>query len=152
MNSAQRAFFFVADCIAGALTGVAVTLAVRALVWPGSDMVAAMMVGMGAGTLVHLALGSILAPLLGMFATMVPGMFIGMYGGMLFGMRDSMQEVALSTALSVGASFGVAVVVLVEFWNVQLRRQSRFGPSAADDLQPGPSERGTTREVHNAPA
>jgi hypothetical protein len=76
------------------------------------------------GTIIHLVVGFLLAPLLGMFETMVPGMFIGMYGGMLFGMRDSMQRIPLRTALAVGAVFGVAVVLGVEFWNAQLRKRA----------------------------
>jgi hypothetical protein len=124
MTKTLRAVFLAGDCAAGALTGVATTLAVRAIVFPGWDMVAAMMLGMLAGTVVHLLLGVVLSPLLGMFETMVPGTFIGMYGGMLFAMRDSMQAVPLATALWVGAIFGIVVVLAVDFWNTQLRRQT----------------------------
>jgi hypothetical protein len=124
MKPEIRLVFLLGDCVAGALTGVATTLAVRAFVSPGFDMVAATMLGTVVGTLVHLLLGLALSPLLGMFETMVPGMFIGMNGGMLFGMRDSMQDVPLPIALLVGAVFGVAVVLGVEFWNVQLRKRA----------------------------
>lgn len=119
-----RTLFFVGDCVAGALTAMAVTVVVRLLVWPGLDMVGAMIIGMLAGAVVHLVVGVSLSPMLGMFETMVSGMFIGMYGGMLFGMRDSMQVIPLGTALTVAAIFGVLVVFLVEFWNRQLRQQS----------------------------
>lgn len=132
----KRLLFLAGDCLAGAATGVSVTLAVRALVSPGFDMVAAMVLGMVVGTLAHLVVGSVLSPLLGMFETMVPGVFIGMYGGMLFGMRDSMQQVQLSASLTVGALFGIAVVLVVEFWNVQLRRQSRAGANPTGDWPP----------------
>jgi hypothetical protein len=122
MTTRLRHLFLAGDSLAGALTGVVTTLAVRLLVSPGLDMVAAMMLGMLAGTIVHVVLGLALTPLLGMFETMVPGIFIGMYGGMLFGMRDSMQAIPLSNALLVGALFGILVVAGVEFWNVQMRR------------------------------
>lgn len=124
MTKVLRVLFPVGDCAAGALVGVVTTLAVRAVVSHGSDMVGAMMVGMVVGTLVHVVVGMALSPLLGMFEVMVPGMFIGMYGGMLFGMRDCMQDIALGTALWVGAVFGVAVVLGVSFWSVQLQRQT----------------------------
>jgi hypothetical protein len=124
MTTKLKALFFIGDCAAAAATGVATTVAVRAFIHPGFDMVAAMMIGMGLGTMVHLLVGFFLSPLLGMFEIMVPGMFIGMYGGMLFAMRDSMQSVSLTTALVVAAAFGVAVVLAVEFWNIQLRKQT----------------------------
>jgi hypothetical protein len=124
MTKTLRAAFLVGDCAAGALTGVVTTMAVRAIVPRELDMVAAMMLGMLAGTAVHLVVGTALLPLLGMFEVMVPGMFIGMYGGMLFGMRDCMQNIALGTALWVGAVFGVAVVLGVSFWSAQLQRQT----------------------------
>lgn len=131
MTTQLRTLFLAGDCAAGALTGVATTLAVRAVVGPGFDMVAAMMLGMVIGTIVHLFLGLALSPLLGMFETMIPGMYIGMYGGMLFGMRDSMQHISLSTALWVGALLGVAIVVAVHFWNIQLRRRTEGVPFPA---------------------
>ena len=129
MTKVLRVLFPVGDCAAGALVGVVTTLAVRAVVSPGSDMVGAMMLGMVVGTLVHVVVGMALSPLLGMFETMVPGMFIGMYGGMFFAMRDAMRgamdAVPLATALVVGAAFGAAVTLGVLFWNVQLRHQTR---------------------------
>ena len=124
MTRILHSVFLVGDCAAGALTGAVTTLAVRTIVPRDCDMVAAMMLGMLAGTAVHLVVGTALSPLLGMFETMVPGMFIGMYGGMLFGMRDCMQDIALATALWVGALFGVTVVLGVAFWNAQLQRQT----------------------------
>ncbi len=125
MTKVLRVLFPVGDCAAGAMVGVVTTLAVRAVVSPGSDMVGAMMVGMVVGTVVHVVVGMALSPLLGMFETMVPGMFIGMYGGMFFAMRDAMHAVPLATALVVGAAFGAAVTLGVLFWNVQLRYQTR---------------------------
>jgi hypothetical protein len=112
-------FFLIGDYAAGALTGAVTTLAVRAIVWPGMDMVIAMLLGMGAGMLVHLVLGLGLAPLLGMFETMIPAMFIGMYGGMLFGMRDSMGagSQTIGQALLVGALFGVIVVAALKVYD-----------------------------------
>lgn len=128
MTPLLRIIFVIGDCSAGAFLGVATTLAVRAVVSPGSDIVAAMMEGMMVGMLVHLVVGMVLAPLLGMFEIMVPAMFIGMYGGMSFGMRDAMAPVPLATALAVGAAFGVAVTAGVLFWNAQLRNHTRMAP------------------------
>ena len=115
--------FSIGDYVAGILIGVATTFAVRALVWPGMDMVLGMLIGMAAGTVVHLFLGLILAPLVGMFETMVPASLIGMYGGMLFGMRDSMAagSLTLTSAATVGAIFGVIVVLGVKVYNRILR-------------------------------
>jgi len=133
MTKVLRVLFPVGDCAAGAMVGVVTTLAVRAVVSPGSDVVGAMMVGMVVGTLVHVAVGMALSPLLGMFETMVPGMFIGMNGGMFFAMRDAMHPVPLATALMVGAAFGAAVTLGVLFWNAQLRYQTRTElPDLAD--------------------
>lgn len=115
--------FSIGDYLAGILIGVATTLAVRVVVWPGMDMVLAMLIGMAAGTVVHLFLGLVLAPLVGMFETMVPGSLIGMYGGMLFGMRDSMSagSLTLISATTVGAIFGAIVVLGVKIYNQILR-------------------------------
>jgi hypothetical protein len=139
MTNVLRVLFPVGDCVAGALVGVVTTVAVRAVVSPGSDMVGAMMLGMVVGILVHVVVGMALSPLLGMFETMVPGMFIGMYGGMFFGMRDAMrdamQPVPLATALAVGAAFGAAVTLGVLFWNVQLRDHTRSELADAADQE-----------------
>jgi hypothetical protein len=71
----------------------------------------------------HLVLGLVLAPLLGMFETMMPGSLIGMYGGMLFGMRDSMAagSPTLPAAVVVGAIFGAIVVAGVKVYGRALR-------------------------------
>ncbi len=116
-------FFVLGDYLAGALIGSGTALVVRWAVWPGMDMVLAMLLGMGIGMVVHLVLGFALAPLLGMFETMVPGSFIGMYGGMLFGMRDSMAagSRAEMAALGVGALFGAITVLAVKAYDAVLR-------------------------------
>lgn len=111
--------FAIGDCVAGMLLGAATALAVRGLVWPGMDMVVAMLLGMAAGMVLHLVVGFVLSPLLGMFETMIPGSVIGMYGGMLFGMRDSMAagSQTLSAAMVVGAAFGLVVVLALKIYN-----------------------------------
>lgn len=116
-------YFTLGDYAAGAASGVLVAGAIRAVVSPAWDMVAAMMVGMAVGLVVATVAGLFFAPLLGMFETMVPGMLIGMYGGMLFAMRDSMEgEVtALAGALAVGAAFGTGVVACVHLLDGRLR-------------------------------
>ncbi|MBI1778097.1 MAG: hypothetical protein HYR63_22390 [Proteobacteria bacterium] len=115
--------FAIGDCLAGSLIGAAVALGVRALVWPGMDMVVAMMLGMAVGMALHLVVGMLLAPLLGMFETMMPGSLIGMYGGMLFGMRDSMGAGSLATAEAamVGAGFGLVVVLALKLYDRALK-------------------------------
>jgi len=115
--------FSIGDYLAGMLIGVATTFAVRAVVSPGMDMVLAMLIGMAAGTIVHLLLGLVLAPLVGMFETMMPASLIGMYGGMLFGMRDSMAAGShtLTSAATVGAIFGAVVVLGVKVYDHILR-------------------------------
>ena len=120
--------FSIGDYVAGILIGIATTLAVRAVVWPGMDMVIAMLIGMAIGTVVHLIIGLLLAPLVGMFETMVPGTLIGMYGGMLFAMRDSMAAGSrtLASATIVGAIFGAVAVLGVKTYN-QVLRGAVFG-------------------------
>jgi hypothetical protein len=115
--------FSIGDYLAGILIGVATTLAVRGIVWPGMDMVLAMLIGMAAGMVIHLLVGLILAPLVGMFETMMPGSLIGMYGGMLFGMRDSMGagSPTLASAAAVGAIFGAIVVLALKVYDHILR-------------------------------
>lgn len=115
--------FAIGDYLAGMLIGGATTLAVRLIVWPGMDLVVAMLLGMSAGILVHLVVGFLLAPLLGLFETMMSGSLIGMYGGMLFGMRDSMAagSRALAVAIVVGAAFGAVVVAGVKIYGRAVR-------------------------------
>ena len=82
--------FVIGDYLAGMMVGALTAIGVRAVIWPGMDMVVAMIVGMAIGMAIHLVFGLILAPLIGMFNAMIPASLIGMYGGMFFGMRDSM--------------------------------------------------------------
>ena len=116
-------YFVVGDYVAGMFIGAVTALGVRAVVWPGMDMVVAMLVGMVVGMVIHVALGLLLSPLLGMFQTMIPATVIGMYGGMMFGMRDSMAagSPTLGAAALVGAIFGVLVVLTVKIYNRTLQ-------------------------------
>ncbi len=116
-------YFVMGDYIAGMLVGVVTTLGVRAVVWPGMDMVIAMVIGMAIGMAIHIVLAFALAPLLGMFQTMFPAAIIGMYGGMFFGMRDSMAAGSrtLAAASAVGALFGAVVVLGVKIYDGVLR-------------------------------
>jgi len=116
-------YFIIGDYVAGMLIGVLTALGVRAAVWPGMDMVIAMLLGMVIGMAIHLVLGLMLSPLLGMFETMLPASMIGMYGGMLFGMRDSMAAGSrtLAAAATVGALFGALVVLSIKVYDRALR-------------------------------
>jgi hypothetical protein len=115
--------FVLGDYLAGMAIGAVTALAVRAIVWPGMDMVVAMLAGMGVGMALHLVVGLVLSPLLGMFETMIPASMIGMYGGMLFGMRDSMAagSQTLGAASVVGALFGAVLVLLFHLYDRILR-------------------------------
>jgi hypothetical protein len=115
--------FVIGDYLAGIVIGVVTALLVRAVVWPGMDMVIAMLLGTALGMAVHLFLGLVLSPLLGMFETMVSASLVGMYGGMLFGMRDSMAagSTTLAAAAAVGAVFGALVVLGVKVYDRALR-------------------------------
>jgi len=88
----------------------------------------AMLVGMVLGTIVHLGIGVLLIPLLGMFHAMVPGSLIGMYGGMLFGMRDTMQHPGTTSgAVAVGVAFGLAVTAAIRIYDRVLRGSGAQG-------------------------
>ena len=106
-------YFAVGDYAAGMLIGALSAAGVQAIVWPGMDMVIAMILGMAIGVVVSTLLGLLLVPLLGMFQTMMPAMIVGMWGGMLFGMRDAMGagSPSLGAATAVGALFGAIVVL-----------------------------------------
>jgi hypothetical protein len=116
-------YFVLGDYVVGMLIGALTALSVRAAVWPGMDMVIAMLLGMAVGMIIHLVLGLLLAPVLGMFYTMAPAMVIGMYGGMLFGMRDSMAAGShtLTAAAAVGALFGALVVLGLQVYDRALQ-------------------------------
>jgi len=116
-------YFVIGDYGAGMLIGALTALSVRAAVWPGMDMVIAMLLGMVIGMAIHTVLGLLLSPLLGMFETMLPASVIGMYGGMLFGMRDSMAagSPTLTAAATVGALFGAIVVLGIKVYDRALR-------------------------------
>jgi hypothetical protein len=115
--------FVIGDYLVGIIVGAVTALAVRGVIWPGMDMVMAMLIGMGLGMAVHLVLGLVLGPLVGMFNAMIPASLIGMYGGMFFAMRDSMAAGSrtLAAALLVGAIFGVIVVAAVKYYDRSLR-------------------------------
>jgi hypothetical protein len=115
--------FQIGDYLAGILTGVLTALAVRLILWPGVDMVIAMLIGMGLGMIIHLVIGFGLGPMLGMFQTMMPASVIGMYGGMFFGMRDSMMagSPTLGDAALVGAIFGAVIVAALKVYDRSLR-------------------------------
>lgn len=115
--------FLMGDYFTGTLVGSLTALAVRGVIWPGMDMVVAMVLGLALGMIVHLIVGFLFAPLIGMFEAMIPTSLIGMYGGMLFGMRDSMAAGSrtLMEATVVGAAFGVLMVALVHYYDRALR-------------------------------
>jgi hypothetical protein len=115
--------FVIGDYLAGMMVGALTAIGVRAVIWPGMDMVVAMIVGMAIGMAIHLVFGLILAPLIGMFNAMIPASLIGMYGGMFFGMRDSMAAGSrtLGAAIAVGVVFGAIVVAGVEYYDRTLR-------------------------------
>jgi len=73
--------------------------------------------------LIHIILGLVMAPLIGMFNAMMPASLIGMYGGMFFGMRDSMAAGSrtLQAAIVVGAIFGALVVAGVKYYDLTVR-------------------------------
>lgn len=112
------------DYAAGAATAVAATVPIHAVVETGSDMILAMLIGMGLGILAHLVVLALMGPLLGFFQVMAPGGFIGMYGGMLFAMRDSMQAVSWSRAVGVAIVFGLLVVAALNLYDRVLRSDS----------------------------
>lgn len=120
--------FAAGDYLGGALLGGTTAAAVRGLVGPETDMVLAMLYGMGVGMVLHLVIGLLLAPLLGMFHAMIPGSLIGMYGGMLFAMRDSMSVHAATRhhAIAIGVVFGIVMIAAIRFYDRALR-----GPSTA---------------------
>lgn len=109
--------FAAGDYVAAGLMGTVTAAAVWVIVGTGFDLALAMVLGVGIGTLVHLAIGLLLSPVLGFFHVMVPGSLIGMYGGMLFAMRDAMQPVSLGQAVAVGAVFGAIVMVITQFYD-----------------------------------
>jgi hypothetical protein len=115
--------FQIGDYLASAVIGVVIAFIVRIIIWPGMDMVIAMLVGGGIGMILSLLISFLFSPLLGIVETMVPGSLTGMYGGMLFGMRDSMAAGSrtMTAALVVGAVFGIAVTVVMKFYNHALR-------------------------------
>jgi hypothetical protein len=112
-------YFVIGDYAAGMLIGALTAAGVRAIVWPGMDMVIAMLLGMAFGMVVPMLLGLLLAPLLGMFHMMIPAMVIGMWGGMLFGMRDAMGagSPSLEAATAVGALLGAVVVLSIKIYD-----------------------------------
>ena len=123
VHQLREILFAAGDYLGGGLTGAVTAIAVRAVVSPDLDMVLAMLVGTVAGMAVHLAIGLLTAPFLGLFHCMVPGGLIGMYGGMLFAMRDVMQahRGSLAHAVVVGIVFGIAVTAGVRLYDRALR-------------------------------
>ncbi len=112
-------YFAIGDYAAGMLVAVFTVAGVRAVIWPGMDMIIAMFLGMALGTTTAMLLGLLLAPLLGMFQTMIPAMLIGMWGGMLFAMRDAMGagSSSLGSATAVGALFGAILLLGIKTYS-----------------------------------
>jgi len=119
--------YLVGDYAAGAATALAAALPIHALVDTGWDIVLAMLVGVGIGTLAHLAVLAVAGPLVGFFQVMAPGGVIGMYGGMLFGMRDSMQAASWPQTVAVAVLFGLVVVACLDLYDRALRRSQEAG-------------------------
>ena len=69
-------FFQIGDFLVGMAVGVLTALAVRAVMWPGIDMVIAMLIGMALGMIIHFVVAFAVGPLLGMFQTMMPASVI----------------------------------------------------------------------------
>jgi hypothetical protein len=115
--------FAIGDYLAGMAIGALTALAVGVAVWPGMDLVIAVLLGMAIGMALHLIVGLLLAPLLGVFETLMPASLIGMYGGSLFAMRDAMAagSPTYAAAAAVGAIFGIVVVLGVKTYSRVLR-------------------------------
>ena len=113
--------FRVGDYAAGAATAALAAGSIHAVVDQSWDMVLAMLVGMGVGTVAHWVVLALVGPLLGFFQVMAPGGIIGMYGGMLFAMRDSMQAASWPGAIGVGIVFGLLVVGALDVYDRVLR-------------------------------
>lgn len=122
------ALFTAGDYLGGALLGGMTAAAVRMAIGPETDMVVAMLAGMGIGMVLHVVVGLLLTPLLGVFHVMVSGGLIGMYGGMMFAMRDSMQTHAMTLhhVIAVGVVFGLVMSAAIHLYDHALR-----GPAAA---------------------
>jgi hypothetical protein len=123
-----QTLFIVGDHCAGAAVGAVTAAAVRGVVHHDTDMVIAMLLGMAAGMVVHVALGLLFGPVLGFFPVMMPGGVIGMYGGMLFAMRDTMQHPGtMGSAILVGALFGLFVTAALELYGRALKSAATEG-------------------------
>jgi hypothetical protein len=59
------------------------------------DTVIAILIGIALGMAVHIILGVLFAPLVGMCNAIIPASVIGMDGGMFLGMRDWKLPVAI---------------------------------------------------------
>ena len=119
-----RAAYALGDYAVGAATAVAAAVPVHALVDPGMDVVVAMLLGTVLGTLAHLLVLGLAAPLVGFFQVMAPGGLVGMYGGMFFGMRDAMQVASWTHVVIVAVLFGLAVVAVLRLYDRALRGAS----------------------------
>jgi hypothetical protein len=120
-----RAVHALGDYTAGAVTAIVAAVPIHAIVEPGWDVVAAMLLGTAIGTLVHFAILALVGPLVGLFQVMAPGGLIGMYGGMFFAMRDSMQAASWPRVILVAALFGVTVVAGVSLYDRALRSNAK---------------------------
>jgi hypothetical protein len=119
----EESLFAMGDLAHGGVVGALTAGGVWLLIDPATDMVLAMLLGMGVGMVLHVAVGIVLIPLIGMFHVMVIGSLTGMYGGMLFAMRDTMgsHTATLADALAGGAVFGVVVAAAVVLYDRALR-------------------------------
>jgi uncharacterized membrane protein len=121
-----RTAYALGDYAVGAATAVAAAVPVHAVVDPGMDVVVAMLLGTLLGTLAHLVVLGVSAPLVGFFQAMAPGGLVGMYGGMFFGMRDAMQAASWPHVVVVAILFGFAVVAALRLYDRALRSGPRF--------------------------
>jgi hypothetical protein len=85
--------FSIGDYSAGMVVGAATAFVVRMVVWPGMDMVIAMIIGMTLGMLIHIVLGLFMAPLIGHFAEplLTPVSYPSDFWRLSIGYRDAAE-------------------------------------------------------------
>ncbi|NQV47792.1 MAG: hypothetical protein HQ504_08425 [Rhodospirillaceae bacterium] len=119
----KRPYFIFGDLVAAMLSGVAS----GGLVWwalPGGWwMVPAMFIGMALGMVVALLVGFLLAPFFGLFELMAPAMLSGMAAGMVIPMRGA-DALSLIQVACTGVTVGIIGCVLAYLLQDRLHGQA----------------------------
>ncbi len=119
-----RPYFVLGDIVSNVGVGALIGVACAWLFPSGWNIVVTMIAGMIFGMVVSLPMAFLLSGLFGAMETLLPVMTTGMVAGMVVTMQSSLTTMRPEETARIGASCGLAVVIVTYLANAFIRRRA----------------------------